>query len=341
MPSSSSHALIGGLVGAGLAAGWTRRHRLVERSQKTAHRDRRLARWSRSRSPSSRCTSWPARRSCPSGRTTPSRSRCLQLVSAAAVSFGHGANDAQKTMGVIAALLVGAGYTDARRRRQTSPVPEWVALVGLRRDRPRHGVGRLEDHRDDGPAHHARCTPSSGVAANIGATTAIFGATGDRASRSRPPTPPPRRSMGAGVGVRARASTSRSSARWCSPGSSRSRPRRRSRSCVFKLTQLPAAAAWVAVARLLFVVGGAIAYAMTHPSRPRTSRRRSRPEEQLAEHVPPVPHIEGEGPVAVGRGEPGEALGRARSVSLSGVGASMTCQTPTTGGPRDQERKPC
>ena len=27
------------------------------------------------------------------------------------VSFGHGANDAQKTMGVIAALLLGAGYT--------------------------------------------------------------------------------------------------------------------------------------------------------------------------------------------------------------------------------------
>jgi inorganic phosphate transporter, PiT family len=34
----------------------------------------------------------------------------LQLVSAAAVSFGHGANDAQKTMGLIAAVLLAGGY---------------------------------------------------------------------------------------------------------------------------------------------------------------------------------------------------------------------------------------
>ena len=35
--------------------------------------------------------------------------RKLQLVSAAAFSLGHGANDAQKTMGLILALLIGAG----------------------------------------------------------------------------------------------------------------------------------------------------------------------------------------------------------------------------------------
>jgi len=34
----------------------------------------------------------------------------LQLVSAAAVSFGHGANDAQKTMGIMAASLYTGGY---------------------------------------------------------------------------------------------------------------------------------------------------------------------------------------------------------------------------------------
>jgi PiT family inorganic phosphate transporter len=34
----------------------------------------------------------------------------LQLLSAAAVSFGHGANDAQKTMGIIAAALLAGGY---------------------------------------------------------------------------------------------------------------------------------------------------------------------------------------------------------------------------------------
>jgi phosphate/sulfate permease len=36
--------------------------------------------------------------------------RKLQLVSAAAYSLGHGANDAQKTMGIIAVLLFSTGY---------------------------------------------------------------------------------------------------------------------------------------------------------------------------------------------------------------------------------------
>jgi PiT family inorganic phosphate transporter len=36
--------------------------------------------------------------------------RRLQLVSAAAYSLGHGTNDAQKTMGIIAVLLFTSGY---------------------------------------------------------------------------------------------------------------------------------------------------------------------------------------------------------------------------------------
>ena len=42
----------------------------------------------------------------------------LQIGSAAAVSFGHGANDAQKTMGIIAFALVAGGYlgVDGRSR---------------------------------------------------------------------------------------------------------------------------------------------------------------------------------------------------------------------------------
>jgi PiT family inorganic phosphate transporter len=39
--------------------------------------------------------------------------RKAQLISAAAYSLGHGGNDAQKTMGIIAALLVGTGYLQA------------------------------------------------------------------------------------------------------------------------------------------------------------------------------------------------------------------------------------
>ncbi|GAG53158.1 unnamed protein product, partial [marine sediment metagenome] len=49
--------------------------------------------------------------------------RRLQLVSAAAYSLGHGTNDAQKTMGIIAFLLMGAGYMS-----QDASVPYWVIL---------------------------------------------------------------------------------------------------------------------------------------------------------------------------------------------------------------------
>jgi inorganic phosphate transporter, PiT family len=48
--------------------------------------------------------------------------RKLQLVSAAFYSFAHGTNDAQKTMGVITAMLVASGY------QQTFHVPIWVIL---------------------------------------------------------------------------------------------------------------------------------------------------------------------------------------------------------------------
>ncbi|MFZ4621854.1 MAG: inorganic phosphate transporter [Bacteroidota bacterium] len=48
--------------------------------------------------------------------------RKLQLVSAAAYSLGHGTNDAQKTMGIITTLLVTSGYLS------TFEVPTWVIL---------------------------------------------------------------------------------------------------------------------------------------------------------------------------------------------------------------------
>ncbi len=47
-----------------------------------------------------------------------------QLVSAAAFSLGHGANDAQKTMGVILAVLIGAGELGPK-----AGVPLWVVLA--------------------------------------------------------------------------------------------------------------------------------------------------------------------------------------------------------------------
>ena len=53
--------------------------------------------------------------------------RRLQLVSAAAFSLGHGGNDAQKTMGIISALLVGAGYLQLEPNGDL-PVPPWVVI---------------------------------------------------------------------------------------------------------------------------------------------------------------------------------------------------------------------
>ncbi len=50
--------------------------------------------------------------------------RVGQLVSSAAYSLGHGLNDAQKTMGIIAVLLYSAGYLDGEFR-----IPAWVIIA--------------------------------------------------------------------------------------------------------------------------------------------------------------------------------------------------------------------
>ncbi|MFY0252599.1 anion permease [Chitinophaga sp. 30R24] len=48
----------------------------------------------------------------------------LQLVSSAALSLGHGSNDAQKVMGIIAAAMVSAGYI-----KNLKAMPDWVPLA--------------------------------------------------------------------------------------------------------------------------------------------------------------------------------------------------------------------
>ena len=61
-------------------------------------------------------------------RSTPSRVdrwfRRLQLISASLYSLGHGGNDAQKTIGIIWMLLIAAGYVGAN-----APVPAWVVVA--------------------------------------------------------------------------------------------------------------------------------------------------------------------------------------------------------------------
>jgi inorganic phosphate transporter, PiT family len=62
-------------------------------------------------------------------RTTPRKIdkwfRRLQLVSASMYSLGHGGNDAQKTMGIIWMLLISAGYTAS-----TDTMPPWWVIIG-------------------------------------------------------------------------------------------------------------------------------------------------------------------------------------------------------------------
>ena len=53
--------------------------------------------------------------------------RRLQLLSAAAYSLGHGGNDAQKTMGIIAGALVAGGYLGLDKGQL--PIPIWVVLA--------------------------------------------------------------------------------------------------------------------------------------------------------------------------------------------------------------------
>jgi inorganic phosphate transporter, PiT family len=53
--------------------------------------------------------------------------RRAQLASSAAVSVEHGGNDARKTMGVIAALLVSTGHLT--QTGDKLPIPLWVAVL--------------------------------------------------------------------------------------------------------------------------------------------------------------------------------------------------------------------
>jgi PiT family inorganic phosphate transporter len=121
LPSSSSHALIGGLLGAGIAhAGFG----VVESSGTTKTLVAIVV------SPMigfaiamilMLLTSVLFQKVQP-GRAN-STFKMLHLFSSAAQSISHGGNDAQKTMGVIAVLLYSTGYSGG-----TFHVPEWVVL---------------------------------------------------------------------------------------------------------------------------------------------------------------------------------------------------------------------
>src|SRR5256714_12720336 len=121
IPSSSSHALVGGIIGAGVA------HAGISGIQWNGLNKTLLA---IVLSPMLGLfltmvimlgTSWAGGRA--SARGAEKTFRGLHLVSAGAYSLGHGLNDAQKTMGVITVLLYSTGHL-----RGDFHVPHWVAL---------------------------------------------------------------------------------------------------------------------------------------------------------------------------------------------------------------------
>ena len=125
LPTSSSHALIGGYAGAAvaksgwvaiIASGWTKTLVFIVLAPligMVLGFTIMLA------------TMWIFRGFAP-GRVD-RWFRRLQLLSAAAYSLGHGGNDAQKTMGIIAGALVAGGYLQLGQGGQL-PIPLWVIL---------------------------------------------------------------------------------------------------------------------------------------------------------------------------------------------------------------------
>jgi PiT family inorganic phosphate transporter len=120
LPSSSSHALIGGYAGAAIVhagfgviiiGGWYKTLAFIALAPIIGIILGYILKI---------ITSWLIRKQ--SLASVNKWSRVLQLFSAAAYSLGHGGNDAQKTMGIITSLLVVGGVIS------TFQVPLWVVL---------------------------------------------------------------------------------------------------------------------------------------------------------------------------------------------------------------------
>jgi PiT family inorganic phosphate transporter len=98
--------------------------------------------------------------------------RKLQLASAALFSINHGANDAQKTMGIMAGVLATAGYID----KAHFSIPNWVVFAAY----SAIALGTLSGGWRIIHTMGSRITklqPVHGFAAETGAAGAIFLAT--------------------------------------------------------------------------------------------------------------------------------------------------------------------
>jgi PiT family inorganic phosphate transporter len=169
IPSSSSHALIGGLIGAGVAkggfhgviwSGFTKTAVAIVGSPFIGFILAMIL---------VLIVSWLFVRSTP--EMGDSVFRKLQFVSASLYSLGHGGNDAQKTMGIIMALLISRGMMHGE-----ADVPLWVVLSC----QTAMGMGTLMGgwrivHTMGSKI--TRLSPMQGFCAETGGAITLFGAT--------------------------------------------------------------------------------------------------------------------------------------------------------------------
>ncbi|MGI9116675.1 MAG: inorganic phosphate transporter [Gaiellales bacterium] len=173
LPSSSSHALIGGLVGAGIAAGGTA-----------------IVNWDSVRNIGIALVASPLAALVLAALAVVvirgiQRVFDLdedhvvfqggQIASSAWVAWAHGANDAQKTMGIVAAVLVSGGYMDVSANGDIH-LPWWVVFGAYAAIAGGTFYGGWSIVETLG-LKITRVTRATGIAANVGAVATILGAT--------------------------------------------------------------------------------------------------------------------------------------------------------------------
>ena len=168
IPSSSSHALVGGVIGAGVAhagfgaiqwAGLNKTLLFIVLSPLIGMAVSMLIML---------VTSWLFRGA--TSKTSERSFRVLHLMSSAAFSLSHGLNDAQKTMGIITVLLFSTGHLAGKFE-----IPHWVAISCYLA----MGLGTLSGGWRIIETMGSRITKLSqhqGFSASLGGSITIFGA---------------------------------------------------------------------------------------------------------------------------------------------------------------------
>jgi PiT family inorganic phosphate transporter len=173
LPSSSSHALVGGLIGSGVAKGGFAALGLPKILQTAAFIVISPLIGLLVSGALTVVSSWFLRERTP-GKVD-RWFRRLQLVSASAFSLSHGGNDAQKTMGIITVLLFSQGYL-GKTFPKGHAMPLWIVFCCY----AAMGLGTLSGGWRIVKTMGMRLTklkPFGGFCAETGGSLAIFTAT--------------------------------------------------------------------------------------------------------------------------------------------------------------------